>query len=147
MYSCTFIGHRNCDESICKRLYDAIEYLITEHNVTTFYVGTHGSFDCLTYKVLCDLEKSYDIEVLVVLSYINTIPSYCKSAKTIFPCTVEKTPYKYAIIKRNQYMIEKSQFMICYINHTFSNTYNFVKQAINKKIYIVNLGELSLNEI
>ncbi len=140
MYSCTFIGHADCDESIKENLYIAIEKLINEYNVTVFYVGTHGNFDYYVYKTLCELEKIYKIEVFVVLSHLTQVPEYIKGAKTVFPDTVAKSPYKYAIIKRNRYMIEKSEFLICYINHTFSNTYNFVKFATGKNKHIINLG-------
>ncbi len=146
MYSCTFIGHSDCDSNIKEKLYSAIENLIVEKNVSTFYVGTHGRFDYYAYKALCELEKIYKIKVLVVLSHLSSIPDYCKGAKAIFPESVEKVPYKYAIIKRNQYMIENSEFMICYINHSFSNTYNFVKLAINKKLYLINLGNMKLTK-
>lgn len=147
MYSCTFIGHSDCDESVKEALYPTIEKLITENNVTTFYIGTHGKFDYYAYTVLKELEKIYKIEVLVVLSNLNSVPDYCKTSKMLFPDTVAKSPYKYAIIKRNRYMIKNSQFMICYINYTFSNTYNFVKQATYKKIHIINLGKFDINKI
>ena len=147
MYSCTFIGHRDCDKSIKEKLYLAIEKLINENNVTTFYVGTHGYFDYYAYKALCELEKICNIKILVVLSHLNNIPDYCKGAKTVFPESVEKSPYKYAIIKRNEYMIKNSEFMICFINHTFSNTYNFVKLAIDKHRHIINLGKLNTQNL
>lgn len=147
MYSCTFIGHADCDESIKENLYLAIEKLINEYNVTVFYVGTHGKFDYYAYAVLKELEKFYKIEIFVVLSNLTHVPEYIKGAKTVFPDIVAKSPYKYAIIKRNRYMIEKSAFLICYINHTFSNTYNFVKFAISKNTHIINLGGLDINKI
>lgn len=147
MYSCTFIGHADCDKSIKEKLYCAIEELICENNVTTFYIGTHGYFDYYAYQVLLKLEKIYKIEILVVLSNLTSVPDYCKGSKMLFPDTVAKSPYRYAIIKRNGYMIKNSQFMVCYINYTFSNTYNFVKQAISKKLHIIDLGKFDLNKI
>lgn len=147
MYSCTFIGHSNCDESIKEKLYSAIEKLIKEHNVTTFYIGTHGNFDFYAYTVLCKLEKIYNIKILVVLAYLNRIPTYCDNAKTVFPEELEKIPYKYVIYNRNIYMIKNSDFMICYINNTLSNTYNFVKSAISKNLHIINLGKINLDKI
>ncbi len=147
MYSCTFIGHRDCDEGIKEKLYATIEKLITEHNVTTFYVGTHGNFDFYAYRALCELEKIYKIKISVVLSHLSNFPDYCDSSKTVFPEELETTPYKYAIIKRNNYMLRNSQFMICYVNSTFSNTYNFVKTAVNKKLQLINLGAFNLNKI
>ena len=144
VYSCTFIGHSNCDNDIKERLYSEIKTLIQCHNVTRFYVGTHGKFDVYTYQTLCKLEKVYDIDVLVVLSRLGSIPISFEGANTIYPEILDKTPHKYRIIKRNHYMIDKSQFMICYINHTFSNTYNFVKRAVDKKLNIINLGKFDL---
>ncbi len=149
MYSCTFIGHSDCYnyESVEEKLYLAIERLIVEKSVSTFYVGTHGRFDKYAYMVLCELEKIYQIKVFVVLSHMHTIPEYCTNAKLLYPESVKKTPYKFAIVKRNEYMIKNSQFMICYINNSFSNTYNFVKLALNKKLEIVNLGEFEISKI
>lgn len=83
MYSCTFIGHSDCGPEIKIRLYRSIERLIKEYNVTTFYVGTHGKFDYYAYITLCELEKIYEINILVVISYINNIPDYCDISKTI----------------------------------------------------------------
>ena len=147
MSACTFIGHSSCDEAVSGKLYRAIEELITNHNATTFYVGTHGRFDRLAREALFKLEKIYPIEVLVVLSRINSVPSNCEKATLIFPEEIEKAPYKYSIIKRNQYMIKNSQFMVCCINHTFTNTYSFVKYAKSKKLNIINLGDFDLNKI
>jgi len=84
MHSCTFIGHSDCDESIKDKIYSAIEKLINENNVNTFYVGTHGHFDYYAYKTLCELKKIYDIEILVVLSHLGTVPDYCKDVKKSF---------------------------------------------------------------
>lgn len=147
MYSCTFIGHSDCSADIKAELYRTVEMLIREQNVTTFYVGTHGNFDFYAYQVLLELQKIYKIEVLIVISHLTSVPDYCKSAKTIFPDIVAKSPYKYAIIKRNEYMIKNSQFIICCIDHLFSNTYNFVKTAIHKNLHIINIGEFNLNKI
>lgn len=147
LYSCTFIGHSDCTPEIKVRLYSSIERLIKEYNVTTFYVGTHGKFDYYAYIILCELEKNYDINILVVLAYLNNIPDYFDRTKTVFPESVEKAPPKYAIIRRNYYMIEKSQFMICYIDDNFSNSYKFIKNAVSKKINIINLGKFDLNKI
>lgn len=147
MYCCTFIGHRDCVPETQNKLYNVIELLIKEYNVTTFYVGTHGSFDYYAYTTLCELEKIYDIKIIVVLAYLNNIPDYFDREKTIFPDVLEKSPFKFAVIKRNNYMIEKSQFLICCIDHTFSNSYNFIKKAISKKMKIINLGKLDMNKI
>ncbi len=143
MYNCTFIGHSSCDIEIRNILFETIEKLIINKKVFTFYVGTHGKFDRYVYDVLCELRKFYKIEIYIVLSHINSIPDYCKNAKTIFPEVLEKTPFRYAITKRNLYMIENSQYMICYLENTFTNTYEFVKKAYRKKLTIINIGHIN----
>ncbi len=149
MFSCTFIGHSECGSDIVDKLYKTIKDLIVNKNVHTFYVGTHGSFDYHVYKVLCELEKTYDIKVHVVLAYLNkrSEHTYYSEEKTIFPSVLERTPLRYAINKRNIYMISKSQFLICFLNQTFTNTYTFVEKAIKNDLTVINIGKYDLGVI
>ena len=52
MLSCAFVGHKDCPKKIEERLYNSVESLIIKNNVSRFYVGTHGNFDYIVYKVL-----------------------------------------------------------------------------------------------
>lgn len=144
--ACTFIGHKDCCENIYDDLYIAIEKLIVEDDVLTFYVGTHGSFDKLVYRVLIQLEKKYKIKVIVVLAYMNIRKEniYYDIKKTIFPDVLETTPLRFAINKRNDFMIKNSQYMICYVNNTFSNSYKYIITALKKNLKIINLGNQNL---
>ena len=118
MESCCFIGHRNCPDNVKELLLSTIETLITEKNVHCFYVGTQGSFDRLAYEALCVLENKYQIEIFVVLPYLNRQDAYpyCDMKKTIFPDVLTKTPARFAIRKRNSFMINQSNYVIAYIN-------------------------------
>ena len=149
MSACMFIGHHDCSSNIMPTLKKAILNLIINEKVQIFYIGTNGNFDYFAYKILCELEKSYNIKFYVVLAYLDKQKSteYYSAANCVFPDVLENTPLRYAIVKRNIYMIEKSNYMICYINHTFSNTYTFVKKAKSKKLQIINTGELNINKI
>ena len=142
MRACTFIGHGDCTDAIQDSLFATIEQLIIHEKVSVFYVGTHGNFDRLAYDALCRLETIYPIKTIVVLAYLDrdhdrTYPTH----KTLFPPILDITPKRYAIIKRNQYMIDNSQYCICYINHTFSNSYQFARYATNKDLKIIHLGK------
>ena len=81
-----------------------------------------------------------------MLAYLNRGGDYSEGF-VVFPEVLEKTPFRVAIAKINEYMIKNSQYMVCYINHTFSNTYTFVKMAKSKKLKIINVGDLDLDEI
>lgn len=144
MQSCTFMGHSNCSQDVRNSLYKTIERLIICENVNTFYVGTQGQFDRYVYDVLCQLENAYDIDVKVVLAYLNqkARDSYYDTDKTVFPEVLDKTPLRFAISKRNLYMIEQSQYMVCYVNNTFSNSYKFEQRAKCFNLQIINIGNL-----
>ena len=148
MFACTFIGHKDFPTNLYEKLYIEIENLILVKDVSVFYIGTNGAFDNSVYRVLCDLREKYQIEVRVMLAYLNQKSStkYLAS-ETIFPSVLEKTPFRYAISKRNMCMIEQSQYMICYLNHTFSNSYTFVKYAVSRKLQIINIGDYDINKI
>lgn len=148
MYSCTFIGHRDCPKSIKEKLIFEIENLIVNEKVNVFYVGTQGGFDRLVYECLCEFEKRYKIKVVVVLAYLNREDelTYYDTEKTIFPDCITKTPPRFAISKRNDYMLKKSDYLICYLDNKFSNTYELVLKAIKRNKKIINLGRITINE-
>ncbi len=149
MPSCFFIGHSDCDSYIKNNIYQKAESLILNDNVDSFYMGTQGRFDFYAYKALCELRKIYDIKIYVVLAYINqnTEYIYYSQEDTIYPSVLEHTPLRYAINKRNLYMLSKCEYLICLLNQTFSNTYTFVKKAKSKNITIINLGKCDLDSI
>ncbi len=142
MESCCFFGHKNCPDRIKARLLSTIESLIIEKQVRRFYVGSQGSFDRFAYEALCTLENRYQIEFYVVLPYLNRPVEfpYYDMQKTIFPDVLTKTPARFAIRKRNSYMIQQSNYIISYINDPYSNTYPNMEEAFKKKKHIINLG-------
>ncbi len=144
MSACTFIGHRDFSDSKKSLVYNVVKDLIEKEKVTTFYVGTNGGFDRLAYRVLCSLEHVYNIKVIVVLSYLNIKETYYDTAKTVFPDELTATPPKFAIVKRNNYMISRSQYMVCGIDDIMTNSYKFVQSAQKKGLRIINVGEYKL---
>ena len=52
MQACTFFGHQDCPISLRSDIKAAIENLINEKNIKTFYVGTQGKFDQMVQSVL-----------------------------------------------------------------------------------------------
>lgn len=49
---CTFFEHRECPETMKPKLQEVLVELITNHNVTMFYVGHQGQFDALVRNTL-----------------------------------------------------------------------------------------------
>ena len=119
MAACTFFGHRDCPDFIKPKLLAAIENLITEKHVTTFYVGNHGNFDRLVASQLRDLATLHpDIKYYVVLAYLPT-KAYNESYESIFPEGIEDVPKRFAIDFCNRWMIDKSDYVITYVTRSF----------------------------
>lgn len=60
---------------------------------------------------------------------------------TLFPLGIERVPYRYAISWRNNWLIDKSDFLIAYVKGKVGNAHAFLKKAIGKGLVVVNLAE------
>ena len=87
----------------------------------SFLIGDHGDFDSLVASVCFALKKKYPhIEVCLILPYYRphideyTQQRYNRFDNTITP-PLEDTPYRYRIIKANQYMVDQSDILIAYV--------------------------------
>lgn len=139
MSACTFFGHRECYGLDAAALENAILKLIHQ-GIDTFYVGNQGSFDRLCYHCLKQLRKSYpNIRISVVLAYLPTKSADDADLKDAIYPEIEGYP-KFAIERRNRWMIDQSDYCICYINHTWGGAYKFVRIAKNKGLQLLNLG-------
>lgn len=140
---CTFIGHRNTPEYIQPILKKVLIQLITEKGVDEFYIGTHGKFDYMALITLKELKKEFlHIKYTNVLAYITgKKEDYVKYENTIFPEVLEKTPFKFAIIKRNKWMIENSHYVVCYVTQTITNAGEFLDFAKRKGKIVINLAK------
>ena len=58
----------------------------------------------------------------------------------IYP-PLETIPPRVAIVKRNEWMIQKADFIIAYVKHTYGGAYKALQYARKKKKSIINLAE------
>lgn len=134
---CTFFGHSECYGLDAVVLSDAIVELINL-GVDSFYVGNQGNFDAMVYRCLKELRKAHpNIHISVVLAYLPVKEQGSKD--TIYP-EIEGHP-KFAIARRNRWMIGKSDYCLCYINHTWGGAYKFASMAKNRGLTVINLGK------
>ena len=136
---CTFFGHRECYGLDISALRDAIADLIKQ-GVDTFYVGNQGNFDAAVYRCLKDLRMVYShIRICVVLAYLPTEKREdADMDDTMYP-EIEGHP-KFAIRRRNHWMIDRSDYCLCYINHTWGGAYQFAVMAKDRGLAVINLG-------
>ncbi len=143
MAACTFFGHRDTPDEIQPLLREVLIDLIEKSNVKRFYVGNHGNFDAITCKTLCDLQRIYpDITLLIVRAYLPTKETIQAGVETIYPEGLEKTPPKFAILKRNERMLSQSDFAVFYIKYTTGGAAKFYEKSIRSQKHIINLADI-----
>ena len=138
---CCFFGHREVMHNIRPKLTAIIEKLITEENVTEFYVGNQGQFDGIVYSVLKELKAKYpQIRYTVVLAYMPD--EHIKGLygeDTLYPEGLETVPKRFAISKRNDWMIQQSGFAVCYVYKITGGAAKFREKAEKKGLQIIDV--------
>lgn len=142
MAACTFFGHRDYNGSM-DDLIIALRKLIVCKNVDVFYVGNQGNFDSVVLQSLRLLQKDFPhIRYSVVLAYhpsVNRYSDFVKSEETLFPEEMEKIPIRFAIAKRNEWMISKSQYAVVFVRNSFGGASKYKTLAEKKGLKVINL--------
>ena len=74
MFACTFFGHGDSPDSLFPILKEKILNLLIRHQVTVFYVGTHGNFDIMAYRAAKELQVEYSTtKVKTIASVISSV--------------------------------------------------------------------------
>lgn len=147
--SCFFIGHREADEQLLLLLSETIERLITEENVSYFYVGGYGGFDRIASTSLKVAKKRHpEITLMLVLPYHpaeRPVETPYGFDGTYYPEGLEQVPKRYAIVQANKIMINTSDWLVAYVRHGASNSRKLLEYAERRQekglIQIENLAE------
>ena len=124
-----------------------VENLITEYGVNIFYVGNNGQFDHLVAAVLRELKSRHpQISYSIVLAYLperEKEHNQLSYTETIYPEGLEDTPPRFAISKRNKWMVQQSEYVISYVEHSFGGAAQFTEYARKKHRTVINLADLT----
>ena len=142
----TFCGHRNVPDSkyATERLTEIITALfmeVTADNAPiSFYCGGYGEFDRLAEKVVETVHKNFpntSCEKLFITPYITQ--SYQRRNEQmkqrfddiIYP-PIENVPCRYAIIRRNEWMIDAADVVIAYVRYSWGGAARSLAYAKRK---------------
>ncbi len=140
---CAFFGHRDAPTEIRDKLQAVLVDLIENHGADTFYIGNNGSFDAMARSVLAKLKLKYPhIDSVVVLAYLPRTKSdeYEVDYETIYPEGLEDTPPKFAVSKRNRWLVENADTVITYVEHSWGGASRFKKLAEKRGKNVINLA-------
>ena len=143
MSSCTFFGHADTPKEIEPILRSTLIELIEKQEVRLFYVGNHGNFDQMVTNTLGALKRQYpEIQFYIVLAYLPTNNHIALAeAETVFPEGLEHVPKRFAIVWRNRWMIDRSHYVITFVQRDFGGAATFQKRAAKKGKTVINLVE------
>ncbi len=144
---CTFAGHSEIHNlNLVEAIKTTAKELIIEYGVNEFWVGHYGDFDHYAAKAIWELKQEYDIELVLVIPYLTKeIEEYKEEYYRNFDAVLmadipEKTPRNLKIIKANQYMVNESEFLICYVKNSWGGAVKTLEYSKRKKKIIYNLA-------
>lgn len=138
----TFCGHRNLfgRKDMAAELETVLRNLIAE-GADTFFLGGYGDFDALAASVVYRLKKEFpQIRSTLVLPYPDRKFDLDRYDDSIYP-PLEKVPRRFAISRRNEWMVNRADVVIAYVRHGWGGAATTLEYARRKKKRIFSLAE------
>ena len=140
--SVTFCGHGDIvyDDKVKQDLIFEITKQI-ENGETEFLLGGYGNFDILAAKLVKAVKEKYpNIRSILVLPYLDRKYDLNLYDDTIYPA-LENIPKRFAILKRNEYMVDTSSTIIAYVLHSWGGAAKTLNYAVKKNKAIINIAK------
>lgn len=136
------------NKEIKKRLEEACKNLIQSEGVDTFIVGGALGIDQMAFDVVYSLKETYDLKIVVAIPFKNQASKWpissvnyynsqlSKADSLVYVDTLERYAIKGYTIgdyypakmqKRNEYMVDNSDFIIAYFDGSKGGTANCLK--------------------
>lgn len=144
---CCFFGHSNTPDTVRQNLKAEIIKMLEGPESVEFLVGHQGNFDGMVRSVMKELiREGRKVNYSVVLAYMPGQRREFENPKeyedTVFPTGLESVHPRFAISWRNNWMINESDTVICYIRYRTGGAYQFVEKARRKGKNIMNLFDM-----
>lgn len=146
----TFCGHRDFlgNEELKERMMGELLALAGQTERLFCYSGGYGGFDRFAAHCVRETKKKAgNIRNILVIPYLTvSVQEQLKERdgcfdEVIYPA-LENVPPKYAIIRRNEWMVDKADLLIAYVTRGWGGAERTYRYAKQKGIKIVNLAEV-----
>ena len=138
----TFCGHREVQEpeKVQKWLYETVSGLILE-GADVFYLGGYGEFDRMALSVVNKTKEAHpDVRAILVLPYLDRSMDLDAYDGSVYP-PLEKVPRRYAISRRNRWMVDQADVVVAYVIHEWGGAATTLRYAEAKKKTIIRFPE------
>ena len=150
----SFAGHSfvSSPDRVRELVKEQIRNQITAVDRVTFYLGGYGNFDEICALACRELKQE---GVLAELVYVTPYISLSEQDKikgmlraglydtSLYPLT-QKTPPRFAISKRNEWMMTNADVIIAYVNHSYGGAYKSLQVARRREKKIINICDFLL---
>ena len=129
--------------SIQPKLREVILDLIDNEEANEFYVGNHGNFDRMALSVLSELSETRAFRFYIVLAYPPAEKENPCAEHDILPDLSEKIeniPPRFAINYRNKFIVEASDIVITYVQHSWGGAAKYKRLAEKKNRRVIELS-------
>ena len=138
----TFCGHGTVHppDPVRSWLRETVEALIVR-GADKFYLGGYGAIDEMAASVVWELKAEHpQIASVLVLPYLDKKVFAINYDYTTYP-PLENVPKRYAISKRNEWMVLNSDAVVAYVTHDWGGAATTLKFAKRKKKEIISYAE------
>ena len=143
----TFCGHSQYTETDRDKqlVLDLLNQFIGD-KPAKLYLGGYGAFDAFAKRCGKEYQQTHPkTKLIFVTPYItvgyqnNHLNQLKEQYDEILYPGLEKTPAKFAILKRNQWMIDQADCVIAYIAYSTGGAYKTYQYAQRKRKLIFNI--------
>ena len=148
--TCCFSGHRILPKDFDVQELEKAVYNAINDGFSIFLTGMALGFDSVCFKVLEKIRKENDIKIKACVP--------CRDQERFF--TVKNKREYYEMLSsadevviladeyfegcmqaRNEYMVDNSERLICFLRSNHGGTYSTIKYAVSKGLEIVYIGK------
>ena len=155
IYTVSFFGHREVERAaeIESKLNKLLHDLITQKEYVEFLIGRDGEFDLLAVSSIRRAVKQYgygNTSIILVLPYMkaeyrDNEQNYLSYYDEVEICSESSNAhYKSAIQLRNRSMVDRSDLVVCCIQHKSGGAYKTAQYAKKQGKQVRNLADCQL---
>ena len=148
---CAFFGHRDtpATDEIEKKVEETARSLIAQ-GVNEFWICNEGNFDWISRMVVSRLKEEFKNYIYVCYISAYNPSKFSKPRREWLEERYELDyPYeaangypKFAIERRNKYIADNADYIICFILEKSGGAYKAVKRAEKNGKTIINIAEM-----
>ena len=153
-YKIALFGHRDfsAHNVVERKLYPILCELVKTKPFIEVLLGRNGEFDIFAASLFKRVQNALGKEnsaITLVLPYKHKDIQYFEEYydSIVIPEFLANSHPKGAILKRNKFIVEQCDLLICFVERRTGGAYSAMKyaQSLGKKV--INIAEISNNEL